>query len=408
MTLRVAVVGGGIAGLAFAAAAQRLGLDASVRVYEKDGPPRESEAGLQLGPNATRILQRLGAGPALRAVSARPDTLDFVHGRDGSPLLTVPVRPAYAERFRAEHHTLLRADLRHTLTGLLSADTVHRERRCASVTEELGGARLRFTDGTSERADVVVGADGMRSIVRARDRPEPPLVHSGMAACRAVVPIEALDRRPQASVRIWVGVGRHFLCYPVASGRRLNVVAIVPDDHAYTHTDTDTRAQAHADRTPGATPVVAEDLAREFADWDPAVAALVRAAPAIHRVPLLDREPFAEWSTAHTTLIGDAAHPMLPHQAQGACQAIEDAVTLATMLRAADRRGVPEALRRYAALRAPYTARVQRGSREHGALMHSADGVALLARSRPEDVLDLVADTYGHDAEQQALAASAG
>lgn len=359
---RIAVVGGGIAGLAFALAAHRVGLECTV--YEKSRQPRDGEAGLQLGPNAVRSLYRLGAGPGLRAVSALPAELDFRRWDDGTSLLRVPIRPGYAERFGAEHHVLLRADLREVLLRLLPAGTVRYGGRCVGLHESADDVRIDFADGASAVADVLIGADGAHSCVRAHTHPYEAPVHSGMDAYRAVVPVGATGLGRAPAVRLWLGTDRHFLCYPVAGGRRVNLVLVAP---------------AESDESWGK-PVEAERVARTLAHWDPAVAALIRTCAELHRRPLFDRDPLPSWSTPRTTLIGDAAHPMLPHQAQGACQAIEDALALATLLAHAGRPGIAEALRRYHALRAPRTARVQADSREYGALMHSPAG----PRSWPE------------------------
>ncbi|MGC0422696.1 FAD-dependent monooxygenase [Embleya sp. AB8] len=389
--LRIAVVGGGIAGLTFALAAHRAGLAATV--YERSRQPRDGAAGLQLSPNAVRSLTRLGAGPGLRSVATRPGELDFRHWRDGAELLRAPIRPAYAERFGAEHHTLLRTDLRELLSGLLPAGTVRYGAPCVGLHEHADAVRVDFADGTCTSADIAVGADGAHSRIVARAHPDHPPRHSGMDAYRAVVPIGADPRAtPDRAIRVWVGDDRHFLAYPVAGGRRLNLVLVAPADPA-----------AGPDERWGG-PVEAEPVARALADWDPAVPALLRAGAVLHRRPLFDRDPLPAWSTARTTLIGDAAHPMLPHQAQGACQAVEDAVVLATLLAHAEHLGVAEALRRYAAHRAPRTARIQGASREFGTLMHSVAGAELLAELAPDALFALLAETYGYDAEAQALA----
>lgn len=388
---RIAVVGAGIAGLTFALAAHRAGLVTTV--YEKSRQSRAGAAGLQLGPNAVRSLERLGAGPGLRSVSSRPGRLDFRHWRDGAALLRVPIRPGYFTRFGAEHHVLLRTDLHKLLLGLLPPDTVVHGAPCVGVREGADEVRIAFADGTSAAAEVVVGADGMHSKVAARMHPDRRPRHSGMDAYRAVVPIGAVERAADDdAVRVWLGTDRHFLCYPVASGRRLNLVLVAPSD-----------AGADPEQS-RAEPVDAEVVARSLVDWDPAVPALLRTSAELHRRPLFDRDPLPTWSTARTTLIGDAAHPMLPHQAQGACQAIEDAVVLATLLAHGGRSGVSEALRRYAAHRAPRTARVQGESREYEALLHSPAGAELLAGLDADALLDLMAWTYGYDAEEQALA----
>ncbi|MCX4821015.1 FAD-dependent monooxygenase [Streptomyces sp. NBC_01142] len=390
--LRIAIVGGGIAGLTLALASHRAGLHPIV--YEKSRQPRDTETGLQLSPNAVRQLRRLGAGPGLRSVSSLPQALDFVHWREGAPLLRVPIRPAYAERFDSDHHALRRADLRDILLRLLPVGTVRLGRLCGWVDEHADGVRLTFADGTSAEADVAVGADGVHSGIRALSNPASEPVHSGMDAYRGLSQADSAIPGEPPVVRVWLGQDRHFVCYPVDSGRLINFVAVVPTP------------SPRAFATAAGAPATHEDVLREFAGWDPAVGALVRAAPSISRWPVFDQDPLTTWNTARTTLVGDAAHPMLPHQAQGACQGIEDAVALAELLRHTGRLGVTEALRRYAALRAPRTARIQLLSREYGTLMHSPEGAELAAVLQPRDVIDQMAETYAYDAHARAVEAA--
>ncbi|MEU8135965.1 FAD-dependent monooxygenase [Streptodolium elevatio] len=421
---RIAVVGGGIAGLTLAVAAHRAGL--AVSVHEQAAEPSEGEAGLQLSPNAVRLLDRLGVGPALRDTACRPASMEFLRWRDGDVLLRVPVRPGYAERFGADHHTLRRADLRRMLAALLPAGVLRTGSRCTGVEEFEDRVRASFADGSSVDADVLVGADGLRSVLREHTNPGCTPRHSGMDAYRGVAVRGPADRGSETAVRLWIGRDRHFLCYPMDAGRLLNVVAVLPGtttpsavagDHAVDSgggVDADDRVdgvgeagrpgRSGASGGPGRVPSV--DLADAFAGWDPEVAATVLACPGFHRWPLYDLDPLATWSTGRTTLIGDAAHPMLPHQAQGACQAIEDAVALATLLGHAGRIGVPEALRRFHSLRGPRTARVQAQSRDYASLMHSPQGAELAASLAPEDLIARLAETYGHDAEAQAQAAA--
>ncbi|MGW4028732.1 FAD-dependent monooxygenase [Streptomyces sp. NPDC004838] len=381
---RIAVVGGGIAGLALALAVHRTLPRFEVTVFERSRRPGESGAGLQLGPNAVGLLERLGAGPALRANACLPESLDFLHWADGTRLLRVPVRPGYAQRFGADLLVLRRRDLHKALEWLLPAGTVRLGVRCTGVEESPDGVRVHLAGGTAraEEADLVVGADGLRSTVRVLSQPDAHPVQSGMDAYRGLAPA-APGATP--GVRMWLGPDRHLLCYPVDRGRSLNTIALLPS------------AVADAGPATGG-PLTGAVAARAFGGWDPVATGVLRGCPKVWRQPLYDLEPLPHWSTGRTTLVGDAAHAMLPHRAQGACQAVEDAVTLAALLGDADRLGLPEVLRRYEEVRRPRTALLQALSRATGALLSGPDAVDRLARLSPEDLTEQLARVYGHDA----------
>jgi salicylate hydroxylase len=258
-----------------------------------------------------------------------------------------------------------RADLQSALLSTVDEDRIELGAAVSGVDPD---GRLTFAGGGGFQADVVVGADGVRSTVRqllAADRP----VFSSYAAYRGLVP---MDRLPDAAaaplVRMWLGPGRHLVCYPVRGGTAMSFAAIAPSPAASAESWSATADPA--------------ELVAAFAGWHPAVAALTRAAGPVGRWPLYDREPLATWSAGRVTVLGDAAHPMLPFLGQGANQAVEDAVALAGVLAGTDRPGVPAALARYQAARLTRTAGIQQQSRGHADWMHVADGPAQRDRDR--------------------------
>ncbi|MFD5869561.1 FAD-dependent monooxygenase, partial [Corynebacterium sp. NPDC060344] len=344
-TLRVAVVGAGIGGLAAAMALRRAGLEADV--YEQAPELSEVGAGLHLAPNGARLLHRFGLEERLREVAVRPEALEIRLWDSGLAVNRQPLGAAWEAEYGSPHYTVHRADLHRILADQVPAETVHLGRRLVGFEEDEDGVRLDFEDGTRGRADLLVAADGVHSVVRRRlaaasDAP----VWSGTAAIRGVVPVEllpSLGGRAADTMYVWTGARERLLAAPVRSGRELSFVAVVAD--------TADRGDSWTRRGDG------RELAAAFAGWEPAVRELAGAVAEAGHWSLYDREPLARWSTARTTLLGDAAHPMLPHHGQGASQAIEDAVALAGFLRREpDGPGrVAAALRRYEELRRPYT-----------------------------------------------------
>lgn len=347
-----AVVGGGIGGLATALALLQAGWD--VRVYEQAAARAEVGAGIQLAPNCTRILRGLGVLPAVEREAVRPTTFEFRRWDDGALLSATPLGDPVERSYGAPYLHAHRADLVAALAARVPADRVDVGRRCVDVTP---GGELSFADGSRERADLVVGADGIHSVVRRAlfgdERPR----FTGHVAYRGLVPagrVPSLERR----CTVHLGPGAHLVHYFVSGGRFLNVVGVV-EEGAWTRESWTDRGDVG-------------ELRAAFAGWSPVVTGIIAALDAPLKWALFDRDPFPRWSRGVVTLLGDACHPMLPYGAQGAAQAIEDAAALAARL--ADSPDVPAALGRYEAARRDRTARVQEISRANGERFHLPDG----------------------------------
>ncbi|MEY9485536.1 salicylate hydroxylase [Streptomyces calvus] len=341
---RVAVVGAGLGGLAAADALLRAG--AAVDVYEQAPALREAGVGMHLGPNGSRILFRRGLEDALRAVAVRPEALEVRTG-DGRLLTRRPMGDTWEKQYGAPHLTVLRSDLHALLTDRVPSAHIRLGARLTSFAEHDGVVRLRFADGREATADLLVGADGVHSAVRravaGRERP----VFSGTNALRGVVPADRVPALAPDTMYMWVGREARLLVVPVAAGRRFSYVAVLPDTG-----DPEESWSATGD---------AREMALAFDGWHDDVTSLVRAAGTPGRWALYDREPLPHWGRGRCTLLGDAAHPMLPHHGQGVGQALEDAVALAHFLD-----GTPAGLRGYEEFRRPHTTRVQLGSRGGG------------------------------------------
>ena len=349
MALRAMVVGGGIGGIATAVALARAGID--VQVYEQARELAEVGAGVSLAPNGLRMLDTLGVGEGIARLGARHVSTQL-RLADGRPARHEPHQFAQPGRNVGMH----RADLLALLAERLPSGTVRTAHRCTGFSSDGRAATVSFEDGTSATADVVIGADGIHSVLqRFVVEPAEP-VFSGVIAYRGLVP--AMAGYPADTMRMWVGESKHFLVFPVRAGQLLNYVGFVPSG-------TSVRESWSASGDPAT-------LAAHFAGWDPMIGDVIAASTGPggsgFQWGMYDRTPLPRWSSERLTLLGDAAHPMLPHLGQGVNQALEDAVALAVLLgRCESPACVPRALAAYEGLRRDRTARVQLGSRRNGA-----------------------------------------
>jgi len=384
--LRVAIVGGGIGGVAAAVALRERGIDA--HIYEQAVALTEVGAGLALQPNGVRMLRRLGLGAELLRWGARWTDPQFRHP-DGR--LIAPMWPAE----RAAHIEIFgmhRADLLDMLVARLPTDVIHTDHCCLGFDQDERRAVVSFANGAQVFADVVVGADGIHSKLQGYVTPPSAPLPSGSVAYRGVVSAASVAW-PSGAMRNWLGPGKHFLVYPIRGGRLINYVGFVP-----------THAQAKESWSAPGDPAA---LARDFAGWDPMVEAIIAQMQTCFWWGLYDREPLPKWTAGRLTLLGDAAHPMLPHVGQGANQAIEDGVALATILSGADPDSAPRALQIYETVRRERTARVQRSARVSGARYDSATGDLADRDRQLSNQADERAWIWDADAEAEAAAALA-
>ena len=349
----VVVVGGGIGGLFVANALIAQGI--RISVYEQSPALGEVGAGVFLTPNSVRQLQRVGLGPSVEKWGARvgPGSQYFRH--DGAPIAPVQVTDSSGWNATFGMH---RADLVEILASALPTQVVHTGHRCTAFEQDGDVARVTFSSGPVVESGLVVAADGIHSELRQYVFPPSCPVFSGSVAYRGLVPHELVPHWPTGSWLMWLGKGKHFLSFPVRAGKLINFVGFVPADEE----------MKESWSAPGDPDV----LRHEFAGWDPRIGSLLEHVQATFRWALYDREPLPTWTRGRLTLLGDAAHPMLPHLGQGANQSIEDGMALATILARADRQTAPAALIAYERLRRERVAQVQRGARESGLRYNSA------------------------------------
>jgi salicylate hydroxylase len=347
------VVGGGIGGLFAANALIAQGL--TVSVYEQAPALGEVGAGVFLTPNSVRQLQRVGLGPAVEKWGARVGSGSHYFRHDGAPIAPVQVTDSSGWNATFGMH---RADFVDFLAAALPVGVVHTGHR-ATAFEQIGDvARVSFANGAVAEADIVVAADGIHSELRPCVFPPSRPVFHGSVAYRGVVPHERIAHWPADRWLMWLGKGKHFLSFPVRAGKLINYVGFVPAD----------QEMKESWSAPGDPDV----LRAEFAGWDPRIESLLGQVQTTFRWALYDREPLPTWTKGRLTLLGDAAHPMLPHLGQGANQSIEDGMALATILARANRQTAPAALLAYERLRRERVAQVQRGARENGMRYDSA------------------------------------
>lgn len=363
--MRVVIVGGGVGGIAAAIALLRRGLD--VVVYERADEGREVGAGLQITPNATRLLDRAGVLEPLVELGIRTSAIESRSWKTGALIGRAELGDRTHRRFGAPTLHLHRADLVNALASCLPPDVLHLDSPCASVSPALDGAVATLTDGRLARGDVVVGADGIRSAVR--DTVLGPIrpVFSDRIVFRGLVPAERAPELAASGVMTnWFGPGSHMV-QSFAGPNYLNLALTVSGTW-----DTDAGWTG---------PIDPLEVLDHMAGWDPAVRRLVNLADHFIRWPLSDIDPLGSWTRGRVTLLGDAAHAMLPHMAQGAAQAIEDGFALAAAL---DRwhDDVDQALAQYESVRIARTRPIQERSRADVVSFHLPDGDGQAARDR--------------------------
>ena len=351
--LDIVIVGGGIGGLFAANALAAQGF--AVAVYEQAPAIGEIGAGVFLTPNSVRHLRRIGLQPAVEKWGARVGPGSQYYRHDGVPIAPVQVTDSSGWNATFGMH---RADLVEMLASALPAGAVHTGHRCIGFEQYGNLARVSFANGASAEADIIIAADGIHSELRPHVFASSQPVFSGSVAYRGLVPHDRIPDWPTDRWQMWLGKGRHFLAFPVRAGKLINYVGFVPTDEQ----------MKESWSAPGDPDV----LRQAFAGWDPRIGQLLKEVQLTFRWALYDREPLPVWIRQRLCLLGDAAHPMLPHLGQGANQSIEDGMALATILARADRTTAPQALLAYERLRRERVAQVQRGARENGLRYDSA------------------------------------
>ena len=383
----VLVAGGGIGGLAAALACARAGL--SVQLFERSPAFAEVGAGVQLGPNVTRLLQAWGLQTGLQAVAAYPENLVIRSADTGAELGRLRLGSQVRARYGASYATIHRADLQALLLQAVQGEAgvaLSLDQAVSGFTQDTTGVSLHHTDGHQTPGALLIGADGLWSRVRQQLLGDGAPRLTGHQAYRALLPQAELPAALRShDVVVWLGTGLHVVQYPVRGGDWLNVVALVEDR---------TQHQNPGDRSGWDHAALGADLQQLLHGAAPALQALVQAMGGWRLWHLQIRPTVGsatQMAQGRVALLGDAAHPMLPYLAQGAGMAIEDAQALGQAL--AQGGATPAALARYAQARWQRNARVQARALRNARIFHASGPVRwgrdLAMRALGERLLDM-------------------
>jgi salicylate hydroxylase len=355
--MRIAIVGAGVGGLSLALALRERGMEA--QIYEKTNELREVGAAVYLAANASRFMERFGLGPAFSDVSWEPTGLIFRDGRDGH----VIGRHAGTESgvFGAPGWGIHRADLQQILADDVGRDRIHLGKEITAYTQEGDEVTIDFADGTQVQADLVVGADGARSVVRELMIGHDDKIYTGRSGFRGLVAVKDLPSLPDPeTIQFWIGPDGHLLHYPIGGdGDVINFLLV---------------RKLPWEGDDWAVPAEPDEHLRHFEGWHPAVIEMISAPTFDRRWALNRRPPLSRWYDNRVVLLGDAAHALVPHHGQGANITVEDAVVLARCLSEAGPTGIDDAIKSYQEQRLARTARVQKASYVTADVLNLPDG----------------------------------
>jgi salicylate hydroxylase len=368
--MRVIIAGGGIGGLTTALCCLHFGHEAIV--LEQADEFGEVGAGIQLPPNAMKVLSALGLQNQITAKAFCPEAIETRMGISGTTIFNIPLTAHSIDKWGAPYLHIHRADYIAVLVAALQVrapEALRLNAQLARYDQTADRVTVTLANGEHIHGDVLIGADGIHSKVREQLLgPEQPRF-TGNVAWRTVVPIQKLGAdAPPPTACAWMGKGRHAVTYQLRGGELANFVGVVERDDWTVESWTEQGSKAEA--------------AKDFAGWHPMITRLIAESENMFRWALFDRQPLPKWTEGRVAILGDAAHPMLPFLAQGAAMATEDAWVLASTL--TKYKGlVPNALQAYQDKRLPRTSKVQAGSRANAKTFHKTHPLAQLATYGP-------------------------
>jgi len=363
---RIAVVGGGIGGLTFAIAMRHHGID--VEIYEQADELREVGAAVALSANATRFYyDHWGMGEWLGKAAYEISALIYRDGKTGHEIGRHAAGQAYQDLFGGKFLGIHRAELQKILSTKVGMDRIHLGKRLANIDDTGEHVVLQFTDGSKAEADIVIGADGTRSTVRNLMLGYEDYLYAGYSAFRGIVPIEKMPSMPDpTAIQFWMGESGHCLHYPIGGDRKGDVNFFLVERHPTTWPVGKSIAYAGDG-----------EQTRLFKDWHPALVEMISSntlKTVNERWGMVYRMMLGRWSKGRVTLLGDAAHALVPHHGQGANQSIEDAVVLADCIAAAGSVPIADTFERYERLRRGRARKVVYASVTTGDMLHLPPG----------------------------------
>lgn len=364
--MRMIIVGAGIAGMTAAIALHQKGHE--VLVLEQATALKEIGAGIQIAANATLVLRELGLEKDVANVSVIPQSYEMRDISTGKLLNLSPLGDLGTRHWGAPLYNIHRADLLDLLASAVPSGTLRFGAQVAGFEQDDDGVTVRLASGEQVRGDILIGADGIHSVIRKQLRGAEPTQFSNILMWRALIPAEMLrDVHLEEKGNYWLGPGRTLITYWVRPNNLYSILASVP--------------AAEVQRESWTESGDIEDLRRSFSDIEPRARKMMEQIESGFITGMYYRDPIDRWTYGRVTLMGDAAHPMVPFLAQGAAQGIEDAWTMATVLEKASKKDVPTALQEYEQRRRPRTTRVQAGARAMVKLTHETEPDRIRARN---------------------------
>lgn len=354
----VLIAGAGIGGLSAASCLMKAGH--KVEIHEQAPQLAELGAGIQISANAMHVLRHLGMEQAITNVGVRPDAYVFRLFDTGEEIQRFALSDEHERLHGAPYTQLHRADLHDILAAKareFDSGAVHLNHKAVGFLETSEGVELHFADGSCARGDMLIGADGLKSVVRRQIVGDVPATYTGDAAWRLTVPVDRLPQKfLEQAMSVFMGPGGHVVCYYLRAGKMLNFVGLIETDEV--------SDESWTVKFPW------QRLKADFRGWHPIIQTVIDATDKdqCYRWSLHNRSPMRIWSTVRTTLLGDAAHPTLPYLAQGAAMAIEDGAVLARALSMAN--SIPEAIQLYQRNRVDRTAQIVARSSANRDLFH--------------------------------------
>lgn len=391
--MKALIIGGGIGGLCSALCLLAKGWQ--VNLLEQAPAISEVGAGIQLSPNAMQVMQVLGLGDAIKAAAFRPVASQMRDGISGKVIMSSPMGSQMERRYGAPYVHIHRAELINILLNALhdqSPDAISLNAPVVGYEQDEQSIKARLADGDTIAGDILIGADGIKSVIANQICGPLEPQYTGNIAWRMTVPLERLGRDvPPPAASVWMGQGKHAVTY-LLGNELANFVGVIESELPQNEEGEDWHRQGSK-----------EEALADFSDWHPIITSLIDKSDTHFKWALYDRAPLTQWHDGRAIILGDAAHAMLPFMAQGAAMAIEDSYVLAQLLSAYDIQG----LARLYSHRIKRTSKIQKAANANMQLFHNEDEASRIRKQSSLRIADKISGNrastmaldwiYGHD-----------